>query len=396
MKDIVIVANFCRDFSESDNGRFMYLCKELSKDNKVEIITSDFSHSKKGHKGNAPDCWPFKITFLHEPGYKKNISIKRFISHYRWGKNVIKYLESRIKPDVVYCAVPSLTAAYLSGRYCEKHSIRFIIDIQDLWPEAFQMVFHIPIISSIVFTPFKWLANSVYRLAGEIIAVSQTYVDRAMSVNKKCKEGHPVFLGTDLTKFDENVKNNPVINKPIEEMWIGYCGTLGASYDLNLVFDAMRIMYKRGISNYKFIIMGSGPREEEFKENSKGLNVQFTGKLLYPQMCGLLAACDIVVNPIKGRSAASIINKHGDYASAGKPVINTQTSDEYVGIIEKYNMGISCLDKDPKTLAIALEKLVENQELRISFGQNARKCAEELFNRRISYRKIVEILTNET
>ena len=41
MKDIVIIANFCRDFSETDNGRFMYLCKELSKEHNVEIITSD-------------------------------------------------------------------------------------------------------------------------------------------------------------------------------------------------------------------------------------------------------------------------------------------------------------------------------------------------------------------
>jgi hypothetical protein len=47
VKDIVIIANFCRDFSETDNGRFMYLCKELAKDNKVEIITNDFIHGQK-------------------------------------------------------------------------------------------------------------------------------------------------------------------------------------------------------------------------------------------------------------------------------------------------------------------------------------------------------------
>ncbi len=81
MKDIIIIANFCRDFSETDNGRFMYLCKELSKKNKVEIITSDFSHGKKAHKEPLVHNWPFTITFLHEPGYKKNISIQRFASH---------------------------------------------------------------------------------------------------------------------------------------------------------------------------------------------------------------------------------------------------------------------------------------------------------------------------
>lgn len=72
--DILIIANFCRDFSESDNGRFMYLCKELSKENAVEIITSSFDHISKEQKDFLVHNWSSKITFLHEPGYKKNIS----------------------------------------------------------------------------------------------------------------------------------------------------------------------------------------------------------------------------------------------------------------------------------------------------------------------------------
>ena len=95
MKDIVIIAHFCRDFSETDNGRFMYLCKELSKEHKIEIVTSDFEHKTKEHKEPLVHKWPFTITFLHEPGYKKNISIRRFVSHHAWGIEVKKYLEKR-------------------------------------------------------------------------------------------------------------------------------------------------------------------------------------------------------------------------------------------------------------------------------------------------------------
>ena len=214
MKDIVIIANFCRDFSENDNGRFMYLCKELSKENKVEIITSDFSHSTKKHKEPLIHKWPFTITFLHEPGYKKNISIQRFISHYAWGKEVKKYLEQREKPDVVYCAIPSLTAPFEAAKYCEKKSIRFIIDIQDLWPEAFRMVFNIPIFSDLFFTPFMHRANEIYKRADAVCGVSQRYVDRALSINKKCKSGHAVFLGTSLETFESNIRTTePKIRK---------------------------------------------------------------------------------------------------------------------------------------------------------------------------------------
>ena len=48
--DIVILANFCGDFSEKDNGRFLYLAKLLAENHNVELITSDFFHIKKTHR----------------------------------------------------------------------------------------------------------------------------------------------------------------------------------------------------------------------------------------------------------------------------------------------------------------------------------------------------------
>lgn len=48
--DIVIISEFCEDFSITDNDRFLYLAKMLvrnSDDNKVEIVTSSFRHTTK-------------------------------------------------------------------------------------------------------------------------------------------------------------------------------------------------------------------------------------------------------------------------------------------------------------------------------------------------------------
>ena len=397
MKDIVIIANFCRDFSETDNGRFMYLCKELSKENKVEIITSDYGHTAKMHKEPLVHNWPFTITFLHEPGYKKNISIQRFVSHNAWGKEVRKYLEQREKPDVVYCAVPSLTAPYEAAKYCEKNGIRFIIDIQDIWPEAFQMVFNVPVISDVIFAPFKHRADEVYKRADAVCGVSETYVGRGLRINKKDKTGHVVFLGTSLATFDKNVKNNPV-EKPDDELWIGYCGSLNTSYDLTVVFDALAILKTKGLKLPKFIILGAGEKAETFKDYSSelGLDCVFTGKLPYDRMCGWLAQCDIAVNPITHNAAQSIINKHGDYASAGLPVLNTQESAEYRNLVEKYHMGFNCENGNPMDLATKLRTLVEDVQLRKEMGNNARRCAEEKFDRRNTYKELINvILMNE-
>ena len=45
--DIVIVSEFCEDFSREDNDRFLYLAKLLAPENEVEIVTSGFRHITK-------------------------------------------------------------------------------------------------------------------------------------------------------------------------------------------------------------------------------------------------------------------------------------------------------------------------------------------------------------
>lgn len=389
--NVLIVANFTRDFSESDNGRFLYLAKNLSEEHKVEIVTTNFSHGAKAPKKPITIEYSFKITMLKEPGYKKNISIKRFYSHYIWGKNLRDYLQTIEKPDVVYCAVPSLTGPNHVAEYCKKNGVRFVIDIQDLWPDAFQMIFNVPVMSNVVFLPFRRLADSIYRNADSICAVSQTYVDRALRVNDKCKSGTTVFLGTNLDTFDVYASEAPIIHKPDDEIWLAYCGTLGSSYDLICVFDALELLSENDIK-LKFIIMGDGPRRNEFEQYvvGKDVDVVFKGSLPYNQMCSLLCECDITVNPIMHGAAQSIINKHGDYAASGLPVVSTQENKEYRDLIEDYYMGFNCRNGDAIDLAEKLGKLILDEGLRKQMGANARRCAEERFDRKNSYVALLE------
>ena len=394
--DIVIIANFCGDFDENDNVRFFYLARQLVRGgHQVEIVTSSFDHDRKKQRMTNDRVQDgLKIVYQNEPGYPKNVCLQRFASHRVWGRNVKQYLEKRKKPDVVFCAVPSLTGPLAAARYCEKKGIRFVIDVQDLWPEAFQMVFHVPVISDLVFTPFKALADGIYKRADAVCAVSRTYVQRALKVNRKCAEGTTVFLGTDLSTFDENVKRNPISDKPDGELWLGYCGTLGSSYDLTCVIDALAALTDRGVTPPLFVVMGDGPRRAEFEAyaSEKKVAARFTGRLPYDKMCGLLFACDITVNPITHGAAGSIINKHADYAASGLPVLNTQESPEYRDLVEEYRMGFNCCNSDPVDLAEKLETLIHEENLRAEMGRNARRCAEERFDRRNAYSQLVNVI----
>ena len=398
--DVLMIAHLSGSFSKGDNDRFKYIANLLCEaGHNVELVTSDFEHHKKKYRGEYDKIlFPFKITTLHEPQYSKNVSISRMTSHYSFARKVKKYLNDRNRPDVIYCSIPPLETAMVASKFANKNGIKFIIDVQDLWPESFKMVFKVPIISDILFMPMTMTANMAYKGADEILAVSQTYVERALKVNRKCNEGYSIYLGTDLQVFDQFVYNSAsAVEKSKSEVWITYIGNIGYSYDFTNVMDALMILKKNGIKNIKFIVMGDGQLKRKFEEYAKDNDIysEFTGRLEYGKMIEILSICDIAVNPISKGSAGSIVNKVGDYAAAGIPVINTQENKEYRKIVAEYNIGFNCKNDDSEDIARKIKCLYDNKELRELMGANNRKLAEARFDRGTSYKKIVTLISEE-
>lgn len=393
--DVVIIAQYLRNIEElkGNNSRFIYLANLLSEEENVhvEIITSDFLHGPYKHASKVEQPDNFKITAIKEPGYQKNISLKRFFSHAQLAQNIGKYLEKRKTPDCIYCAIPSLDVASVAAKYCKKNNVKFVIDIQDLWPEAFKMVINIPVFSEILFYPMKHQADIIYKQADGIIAVSNTYCKRALEFNEKCEKAHTIYLGTKVEDFDSYSKTETTIEKKDNRLWLMYCGTLSHSYDLRTVIDALALLRKRNEDVPYFVVMGDGVKKEDFELYAKQKKVEclFTGKLEYADMCSVLCKGDMVVNPIIASSPASIINKHGDYAASGLPVLNTQVSKEYRQLVDNYKMGFNCKPESPEDLADKISILIKDEELRREMGKNARRCAIEKFDRKNTYLEIL-------
>lgn len=384
--DIVIVAQYMTNIADwkNTNSRFLYLAQMLKQDNVVEIVTTDFYHAEKCFFKTVPQIDGIRITMCHEPGYPKNVCIKRIISHKVLADNIKMYLLRRKRPDVVYAAVPSLDVAEVCADYCTSNKVKFVIDIQDLWPEAFKMVFNIPFISDAIFYPMKKQADKIYAAADHVIAVSKSYAKRAMSVNKKCTEATVVYLGTEKETFDKYASGTV---KKTEDITIGYVGSLSESYDLVTVINAL----SRIETSVKLLVMGDGPLRKKIKEyaQKKKIQAEFTGMLAYPQMVERLMECDIAVNPIHKGSAGSVINKVNDYAMAGLPVINTQENKEYQALLEKFDAGINCECENEESLYLAIKRLVENPKERNRMSQGSRKLGETYFDRATTYQRIV-------
>lgn len=392
MKRIYIVAHFCSDFTSKGNNRFNYLASKLAQHgNEVHFFTTDFSHVKKERRITERLNLPYFVHFLHEKGYKTNVSIQRVVSHHEFAKNLKIFLASMKRPDIVYLAVPSIDAAFVTSKFCVKNKIPYLVDIQDLWPEAFQLVLkHM----DFLFIGMQKKVDYIYKNATKVIAVSQTYAQRAERIRKDSKDSICVYLGTDLQIFD----SYPIIpiQKTKNEVWIIYVGTLGSSYNLNIVIDAVRHLYESGFRNFSFQVFGDGPKIDEFQDYAQGLPIHFWGRLPYSKMVGYIKNGDIAVNPIVKGAAQSIINKHADYAAAGLPVVNTQECQEYRNLLKTYKCGINCEVNSVEQVVKALQELIENPEKRKLMGRNSRRMAEERFDRRNTYQQIVRVIEDLT
>lgn len=402
---ILVIANFPSYLDGGKGkGRFLYLGDMLcERGHQVEMIVSDFDHCLKTCRTEGSikhNAYKTKITVLHEPGYSNNISVKRLWSHYQWGRNVRKYLKTIEKPDVIYCAVPSMTAGVKVAKYCKKNDVRFVIDVQDLWPEAFKIFIKNKRLQ-IVLLPIKWYVNKIYSAADTVIGVSETYVARALSVNGKTEKGLSVFLGKDLQLFDAYRQSGKVVfdendrSDTKDILRIAYIGTLGYSYDLCCAIRSISICKSMdAMPHIQFVVMGNGPLKKKYENYAYevGIDCLFTGYLPYNDMVATMCRCDIVINPIIKGALQSITNKVADYALSGLPVVNTQENLEYRQLVENYHCGINCKVGDAENVAKALEVLCMNPILRKTMGNNSRKLGEDRFDCSSTYKQIVEIL----
>ena len=395
--DVLLICNYWHFEFEKASSRYRTMADMISEAGmQLEVITSSFRHQTKEQRNLkviSKINSPYKVTLLYEPGYKKNITLKRIYSHHIFAKEVVKYLNRRKSPDLILCSVPSLSVGSAVTKYAQENGIKVIIDIQDLWPEAFEMALNVPIISDILFAPMMLQANHIYARANKIMAVSDTYVKRGLRCNRNDNKGLSIYIGTDseLVTQETSRKN---ISKPDSEFWIGYVGALGHSYDIRSIIDAIYKLNEYGINNIVFKIMGDGVLIDSFKEyaKEKNVNCDFMGFLEYGDMMTVLKNCDLAVNPIVEKSVSSIINKVSDYAMAGVPVINTQNSSEYRKLLQDYKSGINCENGNIDAIVKAILMVYQDGELREQMSRNSHQLGVDKFDRRVTYTQVINLI----
>lgn len=386
-KNILLVAPYVTFPNEPGDNRFISIAQLLSFEYNVTLVTSRFCHILKQQRKNTPIIDGVKVVLIDEPGYNTNVSFARLYSHKIFCNNFIKFFSSYSKKiDLVYSAYPLIKTNNIIGKLKTQRGYKFIIDVQDVWPEA--ITGPIPMLSSllgrILISPISHYANKTYAYADALVAVSKTYLERADVNNLPIDHKKVVFIGANkLHYINHNKKNNS------EKLVATYIGTMAGSYDLETVIKAAPLCHEQ----VKIQFIGTGPNESQLRNlnTQLGNHVEFLGAKNYKSAMVALCDSDLAINPIVATAQQSITNKLSDYFCCGLPILSCQENQEVKDLLA-LGGGKNYQSGNHKDLSDHLIAIAQNKSVLCQMSEVNKSIAKERFLREIAYKSILELI----
>lgn len=382
----ILVSPFTNINGDS-NSRVLSVYKQIT--TKKKVITTDYNHANKMYY-EAGEANHQDQILLHVPSYKKNISFKRIWSHLIFAYKLRSYLNTlEEKPKAIYCTMPTSSSAYVCANYCKKNGVKFVIDVIDLWPDSLLPLVKMKAFIKAMLYPWTYLTRYAYRHADVIMGESMAYANEAKIYNNRAPI-FPVYLGVNVELVNQVKMRNPIsLEKPKDEVWIAYAGSLGTSYDFETLLNAVKSVHGR--YKYKLWFIGDGISREEIELYIKGngLNAEITGFLPYEHLLGYLSYCDIAVNIFRENTKVVYSYKFNDYVAMDCFVLNS-LEGETADLVNEYKIGRN-FNYINQPLPIVLEDTLSHWDEYSKWKDNAQRLVEEKLDKEKIYSIIKEI-----
>jgi rhamnosyl/mannosyltransferase len=176
-----------------------------------------------------------------------------------------------------------------------------------------------------------------------------------------------------------------------------------AQYGPRLIISVGRLIYYKGFEqlveamrhvNGHLLIVGEGHLHEDLQGKAKARQLEdkisFLGEIHNQNIVPYYQASDVFALASVARSEAFGIVQL-EAMACGKPVVNTNLDSGVPSVSLDGVTGLTVPPADPEALAAALNKLLDDAELRQSYGRAARARVEQEFDQDIMLARMLKL-----
>ena len=328
--------------------------------------------------------------------YSNNDKIaKRAITFLKFAIAGVK-IALREQYDLLFATSTPLTAAIpgIAAKFFRRK--KFIFEVRDLWPELPRALGMRNPFLLWGMSALEWMS---YHAANKAIGLSPGICD---GIRRRSQKNKPIAMipnGCDLQIFTPANRGKINLAGIAESDKVAvFTGAHGVANGLDSVLDAAAVLLKKGRRDIKLVFIGSGNQKARLQHRAK--KEELANCLFFPpvpkiELNRIVASADVGLMILKNVPAfyyGTSPNKFFDYIASGLPVLNN-----YPGFladqISAADCGIVVPPDDPESFADALISLADSSELREKYGKNARKLAEQKFDRKKLSGEFVDFLT---
>jgi glycosyltransferase involved in cell wall biosynthesis len=378
-----------------------------SRGHRVVWWTSAFDHFHKTHftPGDASitDQSGMKIRLLDGGGYRRNVSISRFVDHAKIARKFTALSGEEPIPDILVSALPTVEMCLAAEAYGARNGVPAVVDLRDMWPDVFADAVH---------GSLRWCAQTLlgpmYRQsrracanATALIGITDAFVEWGLQ-----RGGRP---RGELDRafpfaYDPEVAA-PALMREAEEFWdahgirangseliVCYFGNVGRQIDLTHVLQSAQQLQSSKVP-VRFVLCGSGEQLENYRRGAAGLsNVLLPGWVNRAQILTLMRRSSIGLDPLRERFdfLATVNNKAVEYLSAGLAVISSPKYGTLSDLLANSGCGVSYPSGDAAALTAHLVSLAGHREEVKRMSTNALA----LFNRQFSFDVVYPSMEN--
>ena len=341
-------------------------------------------------------CAHYRIVFLYAPLYTRTVGLRRVINQALTAHTFRRYAATADPPDVIVCCLPPLELCREAVRYGTRLEIPVIVDVQDLWPDAFLAfapVWAGPLWKRML-VPWFNAVREACRKATAITGTTDSFVDWGI--------GYAGRARSDLDRaFPLAYQAKPLPQNAIsaaEQRWherglLGgtdafiacFFGLFGRHYEIELLIEAARRL-RTGGRKISLVLCGTGEKLVQYKKLATGCDfILLPGWVGEADIRTLLHRSSVGLCPYRPSLTLSknIPNKPIEYFSAGLPVVSSLRG-ELERLLEQEECGLTYAPGDIDALIRILEELYDNPDRRKHLGTNAHR----LFNERFTAEKV--------